>query len=48
MQRLSFIKLSKLELSVRKISPQLGLSYRAVYGSVSTIRMAIMSHAEDA
>lgn len=30
------------------MSLQRGLSYRAVYGAVSTIRMAILSHAEDA
>ena len=47
-QWLSLIKLFELEVSVRKMSLQLGLSYRAVYGAVSTIRMAILSHAEDA
>ena len=47
-QWLSVIKLFELEVSVRKMSLQLGLSYRAVYGAVSTIRMAILSHAEDA
>jgi len=30
------------------MSLQLGLSYRAVYGAVNAIRMAILSHAEDA
>ncbi|MCX5834980.1 MAG: IS1595 family transposase [Deltaproteobacteria bacterium] len=47
-QWLSLIKLFELEVSVRKMSLQLGLSYRAVYRAVSTIRMAILSHAEDA
>jgi transposase len=47
-QWLSLIKLFELEVSVRKMSMQLGLSYRAVYGAVSAIRMAILSHAEDA
>jgi transposase len=42
------IKLFELEVSVRRMSLQLGLSYRAVYGAVSAIRMAILSHAEDA
>lgn len=48
MQWLSLIKLFELEVSVRKMSLQLGLSYRAVYGAVNAIRMAILSHAEDA
>ena len=48
LQWLSLIKLFELEVSVRKMSLQLGLSYRAVYGAVNTIRMAILSHAEDA
>ena len=47
-QWLSLIKLFELEVSVRKMSLQLGLSYRAVYGAVTAIRMAILSHAEDA
>ena len=47
-QWLSLIKLFELEVSVRKMALQLGLSYRAVYGAVSTIRMAILSRAEDA
>ena len=47
-QWLSLIKLFELEVSVRKMSLQLGLSYRAVYGAVNAIRMAILSHAEDA
>lgn len=45
LQWLSLIKLFELEVSVRKMSLQLGLSYRAVYWAVSTIRMAILSHA---
>lgn len=47
-QWLSLIKLFELEVSVRKMSLQLGLSYRAVYNAVNTIRMAILCHAEDA
>ena len=48
MQWLSIVKLFELELSVRKMALQLGLSYRAVYGAVSTIRAAILGHAENA
>ncbi len=47
-QWLSVIKLFELEVSARKMSLQLGLSYGAVYRAVHTIRMAILSHAEDA
>jgi len=47
-QWLSIVKLFELELSVRKMALQLGLSYRAVYGAVSTIRAAILGHAENA
>jgi len=47
-QWLWLIKLFELEVSVRKMALQLGLSYRSVYGAVSAIRMAILSHAEDA
>jgi len=47
-QWLSLIKLFELEVSARKMSLQLGLSYGAVYRAVNTIRMAILSHAEDA
>jgi len=47
-QWLWIIKLFELEVSVRKMALQLGLSYRSVYGAVSSIRMAILSHAEDA
>lgn len=47
-QWLSIIKLFELEVSVRKMALQLNLSYRAVYGAVTTIRLAILSHAEDA
>jgi len=48
LQWLWIIKLFELEVSVRKMALQLGLSYRSVYGAVSSIRMAILSHAEDA
>jgi len=47
-QWLSLIKLFELEVSVRKMSQQMGLSYRAVYRAVSTIRFSILSHARDA
>ncbi|CAG0999226.1 hypothetical protein ANRL2_03865 [Anaerolineae bacterium] len=47
-QWLWLIKLFELEVSVRKMSLQLGLSYRAVYGAVNVIRMAILNHAEGA
>src|SRR5512139_1288026 len=48
LQWLWIIKLFELEVSVRKIALQLGLSYRSVYAAVNAIRMAILSHAEDA
>jgi transposase len=44
-QWLSILKLFELEVSVRKMAQQMKLSYRAVYGAASTIRMAILSHA---
>ena len=47
-QWMSLIKLFELEVSVRKMALQLNVSYRAVYGAVTTIRLAILSHAEDA
>jgi len=47
-QWLSILKLFELEVSVRKMAQQMKLSYRAVYGAVMTIRMAILSHADDA
>ena len=47
-QWLWIIKLFELEVSVRKMALQLGLSYRSVYAAVSATRMAILSHAEDA
>jgi len=47
-QWLSLIKLFELEVSVRKMSQQTGLSYRAVYRAVSVIRCSILSHARDA
>jgi len=47
-QWLWIIKLFELEVSVRKMALQLGLSYRSVYGAVNAIRMAVLSHAEDA
>jgi len=47
-QWLWIIKLFELEVSVRKMALQLGLCYRSVYAAVSAIRMAVLSHAEDA
>lgn len=47
-QWLSLIKLFELSVSVRKMAMQLNVSYRAVYGAVTTIRLVILSHAEDA
>ena len=47
-QWLWIIKLFELEVSVRKMALQLSLSYRSVYAAVTAIRMAILSHAEDA
>jgi transposase len=48
LQWLWIIKLFELEVSVRKMALQLGLSYRSVYAAVTAIRMAIVSHAQDA
>jgi transposase len=47
-QWLSIIKLFELEVSVHKMAKQMTISYKAVYGAVNTIRMSILSHAEDA
>jgi transposase len=47
-QWLSLIKLFELELSVRKMSEQMNLSYNTVYQSVQKIRLAILAHAPDA
>jgi len=47
-QWLSLIKLFELEVSIRKMSSQMGLSYQAVYRAVSAIRFSILSHAGDA
>jgi len=47
-QWLSLFKLFELEVSVRKMSQQTGLSYRAVYRAVNAIRASIMSHGTDA
>jgi transposase len=48
LQWLSIIKLFELEVSVHKMAMQMKMSYKAVYGAVNTIRMSILSHAEDA
>lgn len=47
-QWLSIIKLFELELSVRKITEQMNLSYNTVYHAIETIRYSILAHAEDA
>jgi transposase len=47
-QWLSLIKLFDLEVPARKMSQQMGLSYRAVYRAVIAIRLSILSHAQDA
>ena len=47
-QWLSLIKLFELELSVRKMSEQMALSYNMVYNAVQIIRYSILAHAEDA
>lgn len=44
-QWLSLIKLFELEVSVRKMSQQMGLSYGAVYRAIRSIRLSILSHA---
>ena len=46
-QWLSIFKLFELEVSVRKITDQMNLSYNTVYGAIQTIRYAILAHAED-
>lgn len=45
---LRIIKLFELELSTRKIAIQMGLAYNTVYKAITTIRLAIMAHTEDA
>jgi len=47
-QWLSLVKLFELEVSARKMTSQIQLSYRAVYNAAMAIRWAILSHAEDA
>jgi len=47
-QWLSLIKLFELEVSVWKISLQLNLSHRTAYKAITTIRLAILSHTENA
>ena len=47
-QWLSLIKLFELELSVRKISEQMSLSYNTAYNAIETMRYSILAHAEDA
>ncbi len=47
-QWLGIIKLFELEVSVRKMASQMALAYNTVYNAVKTIRLAIISHADDA
>ena len=47
-QWLSLIKLFELEVSVRKMAQQMGLAYGTVYRAIQTIRLAIVSQAQDA
>ena len=47
-QWLRLVKLFELEVSPRKMASQLGLAYRTVYKAVTTIRLAIMAHADHA
>jgi transposase len=47
-QWLSIIKLFELEVSVHKMARQMEMTYKAVYGAVNTIRLAILSHTKDA
>ena len=47
-QWLSLIKLFELEVSVRKMSLQMNLSYGTVYRAVNAVRWSILSHAKDA
>jgi transposase len=47
-QWLGIIKLFELEVSVRKMASQMGLAYNTVYNAVKTMRLAIISHADDA
>jgi transposase len=47
-QWLGIIKLFELEVSVRKMASQMGLAYNTVYNTVKVVRMAIVSHADDA
>lgn len=45
---LRLIKLFELEVSTRKMSQQLGISYNTAYKAITTLRMAIVAHAQDA
>jgi transposase len=45
---LNLIKLFELEISVRKMTKQMGLAYNTVYHAVKAIRLAIIAHAADA
>ena len=47
-QWLSVIKLFELEVSVRKISEQLNTDHETIYNTAHLIRLAVLSHAEDA
>lgn len=47
-QWLRLVKLFELELSARKMAQQLGLSYNTLYAALTTIRCAILAHADEA
>jgi len=45
---LRIIKLFELEVSTRKAAAQLGLAYNTVHKAFTTVRKAVLAHAEDA
>lgn len=47
-QWLRVIKLFELEVSTRKMAQQLGISYNTAYKAITTLRTAIVAHAQDA
>jgi transposase len=46
-QWLRLLKLFELEVSTRKMAAQLRLSYDTVYKAVTTLRLALLAHAQD-
>jgi len=45
---LRVIKLFELEISTRKIAQQLDITYNTIYKAVTTLRVTILAHADDA